>query len=67
MAMPKAATKPMQRALIAQPTAIVRPAPLTAESICPAMMDAMIPPRYNSTVSITKSRGNFELSKMSRE
>ena len=30
--MPKAATKPMQRALIAQPTAIVRPAPLTAES-----------------------------------
>ena len=32
MAMPKAATNPMQRALIAHPTAIVRPAPLTAES-----------------------------------
>lgn len=32
MAMPKAATKPMHRALIAQPTAIVRPPPLTAES-----------------------------------
>ncbi len=32
MAMPKAATKPMHRALIAQPTLMVRPAPLTAES-----------------------------------
>ena len=32
MAIPKAATRPIQRALIAQPTAIVRPAPLTAES-----------------------------------
>ena len=30
--MPNAATKPMHRALIAQPTAIVRPPPLTAES-----------------------------------
>ena len=45
MAMPKAATRPMQRALIAHPTEIVRPAPFTAESIWPAMMDAIIPPK----------------------
>ena len=35
----------MQRALIAHPTEIVRPAPFTAESIWPAMMDAIIPPK----------------------
>ena len=43
MAMPKVATKPMQRALMTHPTAMLRPAPLTAENICPAMMDPMIP------------------------
>ena len=41
--MPKVAIKPMQRALITQPTAMLKPAPLTAENICPAMMDPMIP------------------------
>jgi hypothetical protein len=43
MAIPKVAIKPMQSALITQPTAIVKPAPLMAENIWPAIMHPMIP------------------------
>lgn len=41
--MPKMATTPMMRAAMVIPTMIVILPPLTAESICPAIMQLMTP------------------------
>jgi hypothetical protein len=41
--MPKVAIKPINSALITQPTATLKPAPLMAENIWPAMIHPMIP------------------------
>ena len=41
--MPNRATKPMMMAATTMPTMIVMCPPLTAESICPAMMQLMMP------------------------